>query len=182
MSKDYLYDKNPSPKFNRRKVIFGGKDSDSIIKGFFGCTATITIFILGLITIFLVKEGSGFLGQYQESQKYYRLSGLEYVDILKELREDHTALTRYLNSIKSNWIKDLRNLGKTQKEVSELVFSKDARSFFNGYSRTSREVKKYIKSKMDLAIETKDLQITNDNINDSLLLYTKRISEIEAID
>ena len=84
MSTEDLQPKDTSPEFSKRRVIVFGKDSDSIIKGFFGCTATVAIVVLFLITLFLIKEGAGFVGQYQNSLKQYRLSGLEYVDILKE--------------------------------------------------------------------------------------------------
>ena len=101
MEKSNLQPKDTSPSFSRRRIVLLGKDSDSIIKTFFGSSATVAIFILALITIFLFKEGAGFIGQYHKSLQEYRLSGLEYIDILKENRENHTALNRYLTSIRS---------------------------------------------------------------------------------
>ena len=58
--------------FSHRKSILLGLDSDSIIKKFFGSTAMVAILVLGLITIFLFKEGAGFIGLYHKSLKEYR--------------------------------------------------------------------------------------------------------------
>jgi hypothetical protein len=81
----------PTPAFSKRRAVLFGKDSDSIIKSFFGSTATVAIIVLTLITVFLFKEGAGFIGLYHKSLQEYRLSGLEYVDILKEKRDGYTA-------------------------------------------------------------------------------------------
>ena len=80
----------PTPAFSKRRAVLFGKDSDSIIKSFFGSTATVAIIVLTLITVFLFKEGAGFIGLYHKSLQEYRLSGLEYVDILKEKRDGYT--------------------------------------------------------------------------------------------
>jgi phosphate transport system permease protein len=179
MSTEDLQPKDTSPEFSKRRVILFGKDSDSIIKGFFGCTATVAIVVLFLITLFLIKEGSGFVGQYQNSLKQYRLSGLEYVDILKERREDHTALMQYLNDIRAEWINHLKEEGLTQKEIAEQVMSPASKKVFLGYSRTSRDLRRFIKEKMDAAIEIRDQQITNDNLQETLDNYAKKITLVE---
>ena len=179
MNTEDLQPKDTSPEFSKRRVIVFGKDSDSIIKGFFGCTATVAIVVLFLITLFLIKEGSGFVGQYQNSLKQYRLSGLEYIDILKERRDDHTALMQYLNDIRGEWINDLKDEGLTQKDISQKVMSPTSKKVFLGYSRTSRELRKFIKEKMDTAIEIRDQQITNDNLQETLNNYAKKITLVE---
>jgi phosphate transport system permease protein len=111
------------PAFSQRQALFLGQDSDSIIKKFFGSSAMVAILVLGLITIFLFKEGAGFVQLYHKSLKEYRLSGLEYVDVLKEKREGYTALTRYLNDVKADWINDLRAEGLPQSEINARVMS-----------------------------------------------------------
>lgn len=179
MNTEDLQPKDTSPEFSKRRVIVFGKDSDSIIKGFFGCTATVAIVVLFLITLFLIKEGSGFVGQYQNSLKQYRLSGLEYIDILKERRDDHTALMQYLNDIRGEWINDLKDEGLTQKAISQKVMSPTSKKVFLGYSRTSRELRKFIKEKMDTAIEIRDQQITNENLQETLNNYAKKITLVE---
>ena len=179
MSTEDLQPKDTSPEFSKRRVIVFGKDSDSVIKAFFGCTATVAIVVLFLITLFLIKEGAGFVGQYQNSLKQYRLSGLEYVDILKERREDHTALMQYLNDIRAEWINYLKDEGLTQKEISQKVMSPASKKVFLGYSRTSSDLRRFIKEKMDAAIEIRDQQITNDNLQETLDNYAQKITLVE---
>ena len=174
-----LQPKDTSPEFSKRSVVLFGQDADSIIKGFFGSTATITIVVLFLITLFLIKEGSGFVGQYQTSLKQYRLSGLEYVDVLKESRKDHTALMQYLSDIKAEWIDGLKKEGLTQQEIFKKVMSPESKAVFLGYSRTSSDLRRFIKDKMDAAIEIRDQQITNDNLQETLSNYAKKITDVE---
>jgi phosphate transport system permease protein len=166
------------PAFSKRRALFLGQDSDSIIKKFFGCNAMVAILVLGLITIFLFKEGAGFVQLYHKSLKEYRLSGLEYVDILKEKREGYTALTRYLNDVKADWINTLRAEGLTQAEINKLVMSPEAKNFFFGYMRAGGELRSFVKDKMDAAIEARDQHTTNENLRETLGNYTQRIESV----
>lgn len=168
------------PAFSKRRALFLGKDSDSIIKTFFGSNAMVAIVILALITIFLFKEGAGFIGLYHKSLEEYRLSGLEYVDILKEKREDYTELTRYLNDVKSDWINELKASGSSQGEISKAVFSPEAKALFLGYMRAGSDLKKFVKTKMDVAIEIRDQHTTNENLRETVENYTQRITEIQS--
>lgn len=171
--------KKTSPSFSRRRIVLFGKDSDSIIKSFFGSTATVAIFILALITIFLFKEGAGFIEQYHKSLKEYRLSGLEYVDILKENRESYTALTQYATDIRSEWINELKSQGLSQKEIAKRVLSPESKAFFMQYLRSGSSLKRFIKEKMDAAIAVRDQHITNKNLRESLNNYAKKIASVE---
>ena len=179
MEKITLEPKDTSPSFSRRRIVLLGKDSDSIIKSFFGSSATVAIFILALITIFLFKEGAGFIGQYHKSLQEYRLSGLEYIDILKENRENHTALNRYLTAIRSEWIESLKDEGLSQKEISKIIISPESKALFLGYMRTGSELKKFIKEKMDLGIAIRDQDITNQNLRETLDNYAEKIAQVE---
>ena len=167
------------PSFSRRRAILFGKDSDSIIQSFFGSSAIIAIVVLALITVFLFKEGAGFVGLYHKSLKEYRLSGLEYVDLLKEKRDDYTALNRYLNDIRAEWINGLKAQGLSQKEISQIVMTPKAKAFFTGYMRAGTPLRGFIKQKMDAAIEIRDQHITNENLRETLRNYTNKI---EAVD
>src|SRR5436305_14662528 len=71
--------------------------TDDFIKGFFGSNALIAIVVLGLITIFLFREGFGFFGQNLRNIRLYRRAGLEYVDIMRDAANAHAALSRGLN-------------------------------------------------------------------------------------
>ncbi len=178
MSKDAEISGNPKPAFSKRRALFLGQDSDSIIKKFFGSSAMVAILVLGLITIFLFKEGAGFVGLYHKSLQEYRLSGLEYVDILKEKRESYTSLTRYLNDVKADWINALRAEGLPQSEINKRVMSPEAKTFFLGYMRAGGELRSFLKKKMDLAIAARDQHTTNENLRETLGNYTDRIEAV----
>jgi phosphate transport system permease protein len=168
-----------TPAFSKRRSLFLGKDSDSIIKSFFGSNAMVAIVVLALITIFLFKEGAGFIGLYHKSMQEYRASGLEYVDILKEQRDDYTELTRYLNDIKAEWINNLKADGLPQAEISKTVFSPEAKALFLGYMRVGSDLKKFVKQKMDVAIEIRDQHTTNQNLNETLVNFATRIERVK---
>ncbi|MGB1128109.1 MAG: phosphate ABC transporter permease subunit PstC [Opitutales bacterium] len=169
---------SPKPAFSRRRSLIFGKDSDSIIKSFFGSNAMVAIVILGLITIFLFKEGSGFIGQYHKSLEKYRLSGLEYVDILKEKQEGYTELTRYLNDVKAEWIRELEARGMTRQEIKQEVMSPEAKGLFLGYMRAGSELRRFVGGKMKEAIAIRDQQSTNENLEETLANYAERIAEV----
>jgi phosphate transport system permease protein len=168
----------PKPAFSQRRALVLGQDSDSIIKKFFGSSAMVAILVLGLITIFLFKEGAGFVQLYHKSLQEYRLSGLEYVDILKEKREGYTSLTRYLNDVKADWINALRAEGLPQSEINKRVMSPEAKDFFFGYMRAGGELRSFVKEKMDLAIAARDQHTTNENLRETLGNYTRRIEAV----
>ncbi len=178
MSKDAEISGNSKPAFSKHRALFLGQDSDSIIKKFFGSSAMVAILVLGLITIFLFKEGAGFVGLYHKSLQEYRLSGLEYVDILKEKRESYTSLTRYLNDVKADWINALRAEGLPQSEINKRVMSPEAKTFFLGYMRAGGELRSFLKKKMDLAIAARDQHTTNENLRETLGNYTDRIEAV----
>src|SRR5437762_13721300 len=74
--------------------------ADHFIKAFFGSNALIAIVVLGLITIFLFREGFGFFGQNLRNIRLYRRAGLEYVDIMRAQAQTHAALSRQLGEIR----------------------------------------------------------------------------------
>ena len=142
----------------------------------------VAILVLGLITIFLFKEGAGFVQLYHKSLKEYRLSGLEYVDVLKEQRDGYTALTRYLNDVKANWINDLRTEGLSQSEITARVMSPEAKDFFFGYMRAGGELRGFVKKKMDLGIAARDQHTTNENLRETLRNYSEQIAAVSQPD
>src|SRR5881392_3750940 len=70
------------------------------IKAFFGGNALVAVIVLALITIFLVREGFGFFGQNLANLRLYREAGLEYVDIIRAVANQHEALSRKLSEIR----------------------------------------------------------------------------------
>jgi phosphate transport system permease protein len=140
-------------------------NTDGIIKGFFGSSALMSIVVLGLITLFLFKEGSGFLGQNLANLRVYRLAGLEYVDIIRKQVEGHTALTRQLSAIRLAQYNQLAKQGKTPEQITaELAdFDKYASDFSDAgsdlqglvsdLSDTASAMKEKAKVAQDMALE-----------------------------
>ncbi len=74
--------------------------SERGIRYFFGGNAIVAVVVLALITIFLFREGSGFVGENLRNLRLYRSSGLEYVDIIRAQAKRQQALTRSLNQVR----------------------------------------------------------------------------------
>jgi phosphate transport system permease protein len=173
---------SPKPAFSKRRALFLGQDSDSLIKKFFGSNAMVAILVLALITIFLFKEGAGFVGLYHKSLVDYRQSGLEYVDILKEKREGYVELTRYMNDVRAQWINELKASGLSQEAIGQKISSEEAKAFFFGYTRAGSGIRQFVKTKMDSAVASRDQNATNQNLQDTLDNYATRIEEVKNPD
>lgn len=107
---------------------------ESIIKAFFGSNAVMSVVILGLITIFLFKEGIEFFGQYRDEMNTYRSSGMEYANVVSKQHDSQTLLFRYLEGILANETKFFDSLGensekKIQAETAKNEFLKISQSF-----------------------------------------------------
>lgn len=91
----------PRPFHIRKaRTRFLGLTLDECIQTFFGGNAFVAVIILGLITLFLFREGSTFFEQNRDNLTIYRRAGLEYVDFVRQQEKDHTALTRYLSDLR----------------------------------------------------------------------------------
>ncbi len=92
---------SPAPfLIQKERTRFFGLTLDECIKAFFGGNATVAVIVLGLITFFLFREGADFFRLNNNGLTVYRQAGLEYVDIMRQEEQDHTALTRYLFDIR----------------------------------------------------------------------------------
>ena len=87
-------------RIRKQRTHFLGLSLDECIQAFFGGNAFVAVIVLALITVFLFREGSAFFGQNRANLSIYRQAGLEYVDIIRQQEKDHTALVRYLSSIR----------------------------------------------------------------------------------
>ncbi len=121
---------------------------DNWIKLFFASNAVTSIIILGLITLFLFKEGIEFFGQYRHDLQRYRKSGMEYANVVTKQHDDQTLLYRYLENILAQ-----------ETAALESIATNDA-------TRTSAE--KYTRQLLDL---TRDFQ----NTKELLLIYEKKV-------
>ncbi|WP_221031012.1 phosphate ABC transporter permease subunit PstC [Actomonas aquatica] len=124
-------DTTTRPKFaiTKTRTRFLGLTLDECIQAFFGGNAFVAVVVLGLITVFLFREGAGFFGQNRANLELYRKAGLEYVDFMRQQEEDHTALTRYLFDLR---IKAFQHY--TQVEGMELADANRRLMPFDDYS------------------------------------------------
>lgn len=90
----------------RRFRLFG-LSLDQMIQGFFGGNALVAVVVLTLITVFLLREGLGFFGQNLENLRIYRQAGLEFVDVIRGVEDDHSALNRYLADVRVRAYREL---------------------------------------------------------------------------
>ncbi len=116
----------------KERTRFFGLTLDECIKTFFGGNAVVAVVVLGLITLFLFREGADFFGQNRESLRVYRQAGLEYVDIMRETERDHTALTRYLFDIRLQALKALTADGLSVAEANAKLAAFDDFSYAYG--------------------------------------------------
>ena len=121
---------------------------DNWIKLFFASNAVTSIIILGLITLFLFKEGIEFFGQYRHDLQRYRKSGMEYANVVTKQHDDQTLLYRYLENILAQ-----------ETAALESIATNDA-------TRTSAETD--TRQLLDL---TRDFQ----NTKELLLIYEKKV-------
>lgn len=102
---------DPTPPANFRigkaRTRFFGLTFDEVIKTFFMGNATVAVIVLGLITVFLFREGFEFFGQNRNNLVVYRQAGLEFVDYMRQQERDHTALTRYLSDLRLRTLQEL---------------------------------------------------------------------------
>lgn len=121
---------------------------DNWIKLFFASNAVTSIIILGLITLFLFKEGIEFFGQYRHDLQRYRKSGMEYANVVTKQHDDQTLLYRYLENILAQ-----------ETAALESMATDDA---------TGTSAKKDTRQLLDL---TRDFQ----NTKELLLIYEKKV-------
>lgn len=191
MSDEFPSSQPDEVAFAKRRARFLGWDADQLIKRAFGTVALAAIVILGLITIFLFREGLfrkseegivslGFLEAYHNSLELYRRSGLEYVDVLKREREDYTELTRYLNGIRGEWIKRLKEEGLTQQEIGKRIADPKAQAFFTSYLRAGSALRRYVQEQMESAIELRDAYLTHEHLRDAVGFLDWKVEELEG--
>ena len=121
-------------------------NTDKLIKTFFGSNALIAIVVLGLITIFLFREGFGFFGQNLRSIRLYRRAGLEYVDIMREATNAHAALARELNNI--------RQIAQGEESPATVA---GLEQFDNAFSDSADDLNALVSDAGDQAVALRDM-------------------------
>ena len=104
---------------------------DTVIHYFFGGNAVVAILVLTLITIFLFREAAGFFPQNLQNLRLYRLAGLEYVDLMRNQVDGHTALNRALQALRVQQMQALaaKNPDADATDASLATFDKFAADF-----------------------------------------------------
>ena len=138
---------------------------DSVIRVFFASNAMTSIIILGLITIFLFKEGIEFFGQYRHELERYRRSGMEYATVVSSQHNDQTTLYRYLESILSKEVAHLESLPKNDpnREKGEQG-RQELLALTRSFQDTKELLLSYEKEVVKWAAETKLFLITKSDL------------------
>lgn len=138
---------------------------DKLIKAFFASNALTSIIILGLITIFLFKEGIEFFGQYRHELERYRGSGMEYAKVVSTQHNEQTTLYRYLESILSKEVEHLESLPSNDpnREKGERG-RQDLLTLTRSFQDSKELLLTYEKDVVKWAAETKLFLITQNDL------------------
>lgn len=90
---------------------------DKLVHRLFGANAFVAFFALGLITLFLFREGAGFFRQNLDNLRIYRSAGLEAADLAQNQIDLHTTLKRVLFQIRLNLQQTLQSEGIPPEEI-----------------------------------------------------------------
>src|SRR5436190_12995263 len=127
---------------------------EKAIQIFFGGNALVAIVVLGLITIFLFREGSGFFRQNLTNLQLYRQAGLEYVDIIRAVSARHEALSRSLSEIR---VRTVRNMEKRQLSLEQINAGLGPfDQFASGFSDTATNLHAIVSDLTDQASALKE--------------------------
>ena len=149
----------------RIRTRFLGLSLDQCIQAFFGGHALTAIVILTLITVFLFKEGFSFFGQNRDNLRIYRQSGMEYVDVLRELERDHTSLTRYLYDIRLRTLQQLTGAGgRSLAEANAALAELDA--FAARFGDAVVPIRGFVSDYGEIAVSIKTRFIENQDFAD----------------
>ena len=138
---------------------------DNWIKLFFASNAVTSIIILGLITLFLFKEGIEFFGQYRHDLQRYRKSGMEYANVVTKQHDDQTLLYRYLENILAQETAALESLATD--DATRTSAEKDTRQMLDltrDFQNTKELLLIYEKQVVKWAAETKLFLLTQSDM------------------
>ncbi len=95
--------------------------SQGAIRSFFAANASVTIVVLGLIMIFLLKEGAGFLGTYKHELEIYRRAGLEFCDIVDIPLSEQQAFSSKLRRAVTNSVDPIIQNVRARRDAAFLL-------------------------------------------------------------
>lgn len=132
---------------------FLGIDADTAIKYFFGGNALVAIIVLALITVFLFKEGVGFVEQNRQNIELYRKAGLEYVDILRKHLDAHAQLGQQINAARLQLFNVRTKRGESLDQINASLAPLDA--FATAYSDAATDLRGLVSDTGDAAVDLK---------------------------
>ncbi len=136
--------------------------TEGAIRYFFGGNAIIAVVVLALITIFLFREGFGFVGQNLRNLRVYRTAGMEYVDIIRAEAQKHSALTRSLNQIRLREFKARTKSGLSNAQAQSALAPFD--QFATAFSDAGDELNGLVSDLNDEAMGLKEAIAKQDEI------------------
>lgn len=166
----------------RRRFRFLGLSLDDGIRFFFGGNAFVAVLVLGLITVFLFREGAGFFAQNRDNLRIYRQAGLEYVDIIRRVESEHVALTRELFAIRQNAVRhylETEKISLADANVRLAVFD----DFSASFSDAAEPLRGLIADLGDVATATKTKFIVSQDQREerAQLLAEGRVEDAAAV-
>ncbi len=154
---------------------------DHTIARFFAANAVIAVVVLGLITLFLFREGAGFFRQNLESLRLYRQAGLEYVDLMRSEVEGHTALNRVLQEVRLRQFRLFLDKGESLDAANAQLAEFDR--FATAFDNAGNEVRSITSDLSDAVMAIKEkARIQEDAVvQKAFLLQAGRTEEAEKV-
>ena len=158
-----------------RRGWFFGMTGDQFIKYVFQGNAAISIIVLGLITFTIFKDAVGFLPRNHANLVIYRQAGLEFVDLLRGQVAAHSALSRYLASVRSHQL-DILTKKEGLAPAAAMARLAEFDQFANSFADTLNEQETLLGTMTDLATGVKERQKVGEDLAEGKqnLLAAKR--------
>ena len=121
-----------------RRSLASKQAVEQLIKAYFGGNALVAVVVLALITVFLIREGSGFFGQNLANLRLYRAAGLEYVDIIRAAADEHSALSRGLSELRLRQLRADQRAGASLEQINASLAPFD--EFAAAYSDSATDL------------------------------------------
>lgn len=141
-----------------RRLRFWKWNAEDGIRFLFQGNAFISILILGLITLFLFREGLGFFPEYRRELELYRRAGLEFVEVIRQQSLAHSDLSKLLTKIRQQ--ESQKDSVTDSKVLNDYIAKfRGIASPLNGFLAELTEKVVAIKEKYRLAQDAKEHQI-----------------------
>lgn len=141
---------------------FFGLTGDQFVKFVFQGNAMISIVVLALITFTIFRDAVGFFPANHANLKLYRLAGMEYVDLFREQVTAHSAISRYIDSIRARQFALLTQQGLPPATIQAQLAGFD--DFASRFADTLSEEETILGNMTDLATAVKDRQKVSEDM------------------